>query len=59
MIEREGYLQSYFSQRSIDPLTISYEHFKDNYDATVLQVLEYLQLPLPEGFTVPQPKLKK
>jgi trehalose 2-sulfotransferase len=51
--------QRYFEQRSIVPLTITYEYFQDNYEATVLSVLQYLEIPLSPDFTVSPPHLQR
>jgi hypothetical protein len=59
MANREQKWWRYFKQRSIEPFTIKYEHFEDNYESTILQVLDYLKLEPPAGFKLSPPKLKK
>ena len=42
---REAAIQEFFSEGSIVPLTIVYEDFILNYEATIRSIIEYLELP--------------
>ena len=42
---REAAIQEFFSEGSIVPLTIVYEDFVLNYEATIESIIEYLELP--------------
>ena len=42
---REAAIQEFFSEGSIVPLTIVYEDFILNYEATIRSIMEYLELP--------------
>lgn len=54
----EAALEDFFSETKIIPLTIVYEDFIEDYEGTVLKVLEYLGIPA-DGVTVAPPALDK
>lgn len=41
----EAAIEDFFSESGIVPLTIVYEDFIQNYEGTIMKVLEYLELP--------------
>ncbi|RKN75820.1 Stf0 family sulfotransferase [Paenibacillus ginsengarvi] len=55
---REAALEDFFSESGIVPLTIVYEDFIQNYEGTVLNVLEFLGIPL-LNVSVASPALDK
>jgi LPS sulfotransferase NodH len=42
---REASMEAFFAEERIVPMTIVYEDFIENYDETVLQVLDFLSIP--------------
>lgn len=51
--------QSYFEVESIQPLGISYEQLTSDFQQTVINALEYLQIPLPPDFKINAPRLRR
>lgn len=51
--------ERYFAERNIQPLRIVYEDFVANYEATIRQVLEYLEIEGYQDVAIPPPPLKK
>ena len=51
--------QAYFERCGIEPLRIVYEEFVESYEQSVLGLLNALGIPLPDGFTVTQPKMRR
>ena len=54
----EAAIEDFFSESNIVPLTIVYEDFIQDYEGTVMKVLEYLDIPA-EGVTVGPPAFDK
>ena len=57
--EHNAAWQSFFERGGIEPLRIVYEEFVEAYEDNVLGLLDGLEIPLPEGFTVTQPRMKR
>jgi LPS sulfotransferase NodH len=51
--------QVYFERCSIEPSKIIYEELAEAYEESVLGLLEDLDIPVPEGFVVADPKMKQ
>lgn len=51
--------RNYFTNGSIEPLIVVYEDMAANFHQTILNVLEFLNIPIPDGFVPPDPTLKK
>ena len=49
----------YFQQAAIEPLTLVYEEFASDVEGAVRQVLEHLDVPVPEGFSLPREPLSR
>jgi LPS sulfotransferase NodH len=43
----------------VEPFRIVYEKFVEAYEENVLGLLNSLEIPIPEGFTVEEPKMKR
>ncbi|PWW04797.1 LPS sulfotransferase NodH [Paenibacillus cellulosilyticus] len=54
----EAALENFFTQNGISPMTVVYEDFIQDYEGTVLKVLEYLGVPT-DGVEVAPPALDK
>jgi trehalose 2-sulfotransferase len=52
-------MQQYFTACGVQPFKVVYEDFVDSYEETALQILEYLQIPLPEQLVFAERVLKK
>jgi trehalose 2-sulfotransferase len=59
LVEHEACWRHFFDRYDIQPLEIIYEDFVDNYDETVLAVLDWLGVPRPAHFEVEPPGLVK
>jgi LPS sulfotransferase NodH len=46
--EHDAAWHQYFAQNNIQPLTVVYEDFVHKYEETALQILRYLDIPIPE-----------
>jgi LPS sulfotransferase NodH len=46
--EHDAAWQQYFTQNNIQPFTVMYEDFMHAYEETALQILRYLDIPIPE-----------
>jgi LPS sulfotransferase NodH len=51
--------QQFFDTCGVQPLELVYEEFVEAYEATTLQVLQYLQIPVPQGLTITAPRLRR
>lgn len=56
---REAAIQDFFNSGSIIPLTIVYEDFILAYEATIRNILNYLELPNTEEILIAPPPLQK
>jgi trehalose 2-sulfotransferase len=59
IIQEECSWEDYFARTGITPFTVIYEDFVRNYEATVRQLLEHLQIDLPRDYAFPHPRLRK
>ncbi len=59
IIRDEASWQEYFTQCGIYPFNIFYEDFVAAYEATILGVLRYLKIAIPEDFAIDKPQLRK
>jgi LPS sulfotransferase NodH len=57
--EHNAAWQSYFERCGVEPLRVVYEEFIEAYEEGVLGLLNGLEIPIPEGFTVAQPKMRR
>jgi len=57
--EDESSWRRYFERVGIKPFEVVYEDFLKAYDRTVLAILGYLKVPIPEGLKIAPPRLKK
>jgi LPS sulfotransferase NodH len=57
--EHNAAWQGYFERCSIEPLRIVYEEFAEAYEESVLGLLGDLDIPLPEGFVIVKPRMKR
>ncbi len=56
---REAGIQEFFSEGNIIPLTIVYEDFINNYEETVIKILEYLEVPGIDKVNIAPPYYEK
>ncbi len=49
----------HFESLGIEPFEVVYEDFPQNYEATVLDLLRYLEIPIPKGLKIRPPRLQK
>jgi LPS sulfotransferase NodH len=57
--EHNAAWQNFFEQCGVEPFRIVYEKFVEAYEENVLGLLNSLEIPIPEGFTVEEPKMKR
>jgi len=57
--EHNAAWQVYFERCGIEPLRVVYEEFVEAYEESVLGLLEDIGIPLPKGFTVVEPKMRR
>ena len=57
--EDEVEMQQYFTTCEVQPFKVVYEDFVGTYEETVFQILDYLQIPVPEQLVFGERKLKK
>jgi LPS sulfotransferase NodH len=57
--EHNAAWQVYFERCGIEPLKVVYEEFIEAYEKSVLGLLHDIGIPVPEGFTVEEPKMKR
>ena len=51
--------QSFFEECDVEPLEVVYEDLVEDYEGTILRVLEGIGIPLPENFVVAAPRIKR
>ena len=49
----------YFATVGLEPFEVVYEDFIGTYESTVLDILRYLNIPIPEGMKIAPPRLCK
>ena len=57
--EHNAAWQAYFERCGIEPLRIVYEELVEDYAEKTLWLLNQLGIPLPEGFAITQPKMRR
>jgi LPS sulfotransferase NodH len=57
--EHNASWQAYFERCGVEPLLVVYEEFVESYEESVFRLLQALDIPLPEGFSVTQPTMKR
>lgn len=57
--EHNAAWQNFFEQCGVEPFKIVYEKFVEAYEENVLGLLNGLEIPIPEGFAVTRPKMKR
>ena len=57
--EHNAAWQNFFEQCGVEPFRIVYEEFVEAYEEIMLGLLNGLEIPIPEGFAVTQPKMKR
>ncbi len=53
----DAHWRQFFKKHNIEPLKIVYEDFIHRYDETLLTVLKFLGVPIPEKFVIPECRL--
>ena len=43
----------------MEPTRVVYEDLVEDYEGTLLRMLEEIDVPVPENFSVPEPKMKR
>ncbi len=51
--------QSFFEQCGVEPLEVVYENLVEDYEETVLRLLDGIGISVPENFVVALPKMKR
>jgi trehalose 2-sulfotransferase len=59
ILDHERRWRHFFSQQSIDPLTLHYEDLVKDHVGEARRVLSYLGLPAPHDLVIPKPRLRK
>jgi len=57
--EHNAAWQAYFERCGIEPSRVVYEEFVEAYEESVLGLLEDIGVPMPKGFVVSKPKMKR
>jgi trehalose 2-sulfotransferase len=52
-------IQQYFTACGVQPFRVVYEDFVQTYEQTTLQILDYLQIPVPKNLVFGERKMKK
>ncbi len=55
----ESSWRRYFRRIGAEPFEVAYEDFVESYEATVLAILRFLDLPIPENLKVAPPRLAR
>jgi trehalose 2-sulfotransferase len=59
LAEFESNWRRYLQDLGVKPFEVVYEDFAENYDSTILAVLDYLGISMPAGQEVAPPRLRK
>jgi LPS sulfotransferase NodH len=59
LLKHEEAWEDYFKRFSISPFRVVYEDFSESYEETAVDILKYLDVPLPEKLTFTGRALKK
>ncbi len=57
--QSECWWEKYFKTNGQQPLDVFYETLLEDYEGTIVRVLEHLDIPVPADFSLPKPSLKK
>jgi LPS sulfotransferase NodH/glycosyltransferase involved in cell wall biosynthesis len=57
LVQEERAWETYFEENRIDPYPLIYEDFAGNYQKGILDVLDYLGIPVPASIDLPEPIL--
>jgi LPS sulfotransferase NodH len=57
--EHNAAWQDYFEKCGVEPLKVVYEDLVEDYEGTVLRLLDGIGVPVPENFAVEQPRMKR
>jgi LPS sulfotransferase NodH len=57
--EHNAAWQSFFEGCGVEPLEVVYEELVDDYEGTVIRLLDGIGIPIPENFVVAGPKMKR
>jgi trehalose 2-sulfotransferase len=57
--EHNAAWQGYFEECGVEPLKVVYEELIEDYEGTVLRLLDGIGVPVPENFVVEKPRMKQ
>jgi LPS sulfotransferase NodH len=57
--EHNAAWQGFFEECGVEPLKVVYEDLVEDYEGTVLQLLDGIGVAIPENFAVEQPRMKR
>ena len=57
--EHNAAWQSYFDEYGLEPTKVVYEEMVEDYEGTLLRLLDEIGVPIPENFAVEQPRMKR
>jgi trehalose 2-sulfotransferase len=57
--EHNAAWQGFFEECGVEPLKVVYEELIEDYEGTVLQLLDGIGIAIPENFAVEQPRMKR
>lgn len=57
--EHNAAWQNYFEECGVEPMEVVYEDLVDDYEGTVLWLLDGIGVPIPENFGVTEPKMRR
>ena len=57
--EHNAAWRAFFDRCGAEPVEVVYEELAADYETTVSRVLDSLEVPIPEGFAVEKPKMKR
>jgi trehalose 2-sulfotransferase len=57
--EHNAAWQGFFEECGVEPLKVVYEELIEDYEGTVLRLLDGIGVPVPENFAVEQPRMKR
>ena len=57
--EHNAAWQDFFDGCGVEPLKVVYEELVEDYEGTVLRLLDGIGVPVPENFAVEKPRMKR
>jgi trehalose 2-sulfotransferase len=57
--EHNAAWQNFFEECGVEPMEVVYEELVEDYEGTVLWLLEGIGVPIPENFAITEPKMKR